>query len=113
MQAMNFIARFLITPVTLLVAAASIPGVIVESAYIAIIVALLLAVINVTLKPILLLLTLPINILTLGLFTFIINAAIVWFLATFVAGFAFSGFLLALLTALLIAVAHWLANRFF
>lgn len=106
----SWIARFLVTPLALLLAAAFIPGVAVESLYTAVVVAVLLAIINITLRPLLLLLTFPITILTLGLFIFIINTLMLLLVASFVDGFGFSGFLPALFTALVIAAASWIAD---
>lgn len=108
---MTLLAKFLVTPAVLLFSAAFVPGVEVSGVYVALIVALLLAVVNVTIKPVLILLTLPITIITLGLFIFIINTLMLLFVASFVEGFSFDGFLPALLVALLIAFAHWVANR--
>jgi putative membrane protein len=110
---MSFIARFLVTPVALLLAAVIIPGVVVSGIYIALIVAILLGIINITLRPLLILLTLPITIITLGLFTFVINALLLLLLASFVDGLAFNGFIPALLTALLLAFANWAADKLF
>lgn len=108
---MNLLAKFLVTPAVLLLSAALVPGVEVSGAYVALIVALLLALVNVTIKPVLILLTLPITIVTLGLFVFVINTLMLLFVASFVDGFSFDGFVPALLVALLIAFGHWVANR--
>ena len=83
-----------------------------SSLYIAVMVALIWGLINVTLKPILYVLTLPINILTLGLFTFVINAFLFWFVATFVEGFSVDGFLPALLGTLIISIVSSVGNKF-
>jgi len=104
------LTRFLVTPVVLLAMASFFPGVVVSGLYTALIVAVILAVINVTLKPILILLTLPINLLTLGLFTFVINALLLLFVSSFVDGFSFSGFFAAFVTALVLSIANWLAH---
>lgn len=108
---MNLILKFLASVGALYLAAYLIPGFTVESFYIASIVALLLGVLNITLKPILVLLTLPLNIITLGLFTFVINAGLILGIASFVEGFEVSGFVPALLGGLVIAVAGWVVDR--
>jgi putative membrane protein len=108
---MLFVARFMVTPVVLLFAAYLIPGVEVSGIYSALVVAILLGVINITLRPLLILLTLPITILTLGLFTFVINALLLWSIASFVEGFAFTGFWPAFVTALLVSVANWAGHH--
>jgi putative membrane protein len=88
-----------------------VPGFTVDSFYTALIVAVLVAIASITVKPILLLLTLPINILTLGLFVFVINAGLLWFIATFVEGFTIVGFFPALLAGVIISALHWLIER--
>jgi putative membrane protein len=109
--AMKIIFKILITALALFLAEKLIPGINVDSFYTALIVALLLGVINITLKPILLLLTFPINFLTLGLFTFVINGLLLWFVASFVDGFVILGFTDAFLGALVISVIKWLGDK--
>lgn len=102
--------RILVTAGALLLMAQYVPGIGISSIYIALIVAVLWGVISFTLKPLLLLLTLPITLLTLGLFTFVLNALLFWFLATFVAGFSVSGFLPALEGSFLLSCVGWALN---
>jgi len=109
---LKILAKILLTVLALLIVAEVIPGIEVSGFYIALIVAFLLGIINVTIKPVLLLLTLPINILTLGLFTFVINGLLFWFIASFVQGFEISGFLPALIGAALVSFISWVGNRF-
>lgn len=80
----------------LLLIAQYIPGISIASMTVAVVVALLWGLIGLTLKPILGLLTLPINILTLGLFSFVLNAILFWLLSIFVPGFSVAGFIPAL-----------------
>ena len=87
----------LVTAITLLAIANFVPGIAVASFYTALIVAVLWGVIGLTIKPILTILTLPINIITFGLFSFVLNALLLWFLASFIAGFSVAGFVLALI----------------
>ena len=103
--------RLLINAVALLGVAYLIPGFLVESFYTAMVVALVLGLINIFFKPILIILTLPINILTLGLFTFVINAALIWFVASFVEGFAVDGFGPALIGALVYSVFSYFGHK--
>jgi len=107
----HLITKLFIVALALLLAEYLIPGITVTSFYTALIVAVLLGVVNLILKPILIILTLPINIMTLGLFTFVINAALFWFLATIVKGFYVDGFVSAFLGALLVSVVSYLGNR--
>jgi putative membrane protein len=109
---MSLIVRFLGTVLAVLLAAYLVPGFSVSGFYAAAIVAVLLGVIGITLKPILLLLTLPINILTFGLFSFVLNAGILYFLASFVEGFSVDGFMPAFLGGIVLAVVQWVLQRF-
>ncbi len=109
---MHLIAKWLINTLALLGASYLIPGIEVSGFYIALIVAVLLGLLNVTFKPILVILTLPINILSLGLFTFLINGFLLWFLSTFIMGFSVSGFWTAVLGSLVISVFSWAGNQF-
>ena len=109
---MKILVRFLGTVLAVLLAAYVVPGFAVTSFYTAVIVALILGILNITIKPLLVLLTLPLNLLTLGLFTLVINALLLWFIASFVQGFSVSGFIPALLGGLVIAVVGWLLHKF-
>lgn len=79
-------------------------GIEVSSFYIAVIVALLWGVVSFTLKPLLMLLTLPLTLITFGLFSFVLNALLFWFLATFVAGFSVAGFIPALIGSIALSL---------
>lgn len=109
---MKLLTKFFIIVLALLLASNYISGIEVSSFYIALIVAVILGVVNLVLKPILIILTLPINIITFGLFTFVINGFLFWFVATFVQGFEVMGIIPALLGALIISIASWFGNRF-
>jgi putative membrane protein len=109
---MVLIAKWFISAVSLLAAAYLLPGITVASFYIALIVALLLGLLNAVIRPILVVLTLPVTIVTLGLFIFIINGAIFWFLATFIEGFAVDGLLWGVVGALTVSVFSWIGNKF-
>ncbi len=110
---MRLIRNILITAISLLVAGYVVPGFTVINLTTAIIAALILGVVNTIIKPILLLLTLPINVLTLGLFTYIVNALMLMLTAGFIGGFAISGLLAALLGSLVISVTSYLLNTIF
>jgi len=101
---------WLINALSLLAVAYLLPSVTVASFYAATITALLLAVINSVIRPVLVLITLPINILTLGLFTLVINGLLFWFVASFVEGFSVTGFWSAVLGALLYSLISTLAS---
>ena len=99
--------------VTLLLISQYVPGILVENFYTAVVVAILWGILGLTVKPVLKLLTLPINIITLGLFSFILNALLFWFLATFVAGFHVYGFIAALEGSVILAIVAWCLHLLF
>lgn len=108
----SFIAQWLVNALGVLATGYFVPGVSVASFYIALIVAALLGALNLLVRPILVVLTLPITLLTLGLFTFVINALLFWFLASFIQGFAVSGFFAAFLGALVVSVVSFIGKHF-
>lgn len=115
---MNLIARFFGTVFALLLAAYLIDGFVIDSLYAAVIVAIVLGIINITLKPLVLLIALPLQILTLGFFTFVVNAVFLLFIASFIDGFSIAGnfaeqFFVALLGGLVIAAVLWVLDLFF
>ena len=79
----------------------------VDSFYTALVTALVLGLVNTLIRPILILLTLPINLLTLGLFTFVINGLLFWFVASFVRGFFVAGFWPAVGGAIVYGFISW------
>jgi putative membrane protein len=102
---MNFLYRILITTVNVFILAAILPGIAIvnNNIFTAVIVALVLAVLDAIVKPLLILLTLPATILTLGLFLFVINACIILLDAHFVHGFKVDGFWYALLFSVVLS----------
>jgi putative membrane protein len=107
----NLILRWLFNALGLLLIAEIVTGIKVEGIYSALIVALILGVLNVIIRPILIILTLPITVVTLGLFAFVINASLFWFVSTFVEGFKVVGFFDALLGSLLMSLISTIGNR--
>ena len=89
-----------------------VPGISVPNLATALVVSLVLGVLNLFIRPVLLLLTLPVTLVTLGLFTLVINALLFWLAAFFVKGFEVSGFVAAFLGALIVSVAKWLLDKF-
>lgn len=100
---MNLILRVLLTAISVVILAKFLPGVEVAGFTSAIILAVLLGFLNAILKPILVILTLPITILTLGLFLLVINACIILLADEFMGGFEVNGFWIALLFSLLLS----------
>lgn len=101
---MIFLLRILLTAVVVVFLANFLPGVEVTGYWTAIVVALVLALLNLIVKPILVLLTLPVTILTLGLFLIVINAIIILLVDAFIGGFAVSGFWIAVLFSILLSI---------
>jgi putative membrane protein len=102
--AMNWLIRLLLNGLAVVLAAYLLPGVSVDGYGTALIVALVLAIVNLLVKPILILLTIPITILTLGLFLLVINATIILFVDNLVDGFVVDGFWWALIFSLILSV---------
>ncbi len=98
--------RLLLNSLAVIIAAFLLPGVHLDGFLIAIVVAVVLGVINIFLKPILLILTLPINIFTLGLFTLVINAVLVQLASAVVPGFTVENFWWALLFSVLLSLVN-------
>ena len=108
---MHLLVRWLVNAIALLIVAYFIPYVHVTSFKGALIAALVLGIINAIIRPILILLTLPIQILTLGLFTFVINAALFWFVGQLGIGLVVNGFLGAFLGAIVLSVISFILSR--
>jgi len=94
----------------LILIAKIVPGIAITGFVTALIAALVIGLVNILIKPIITILTLPINILTLGLFTFIINAALFALAAFFVPGFQIGGFIPALIGSILFSILSMLIN---
>lgn len=101
---MNFLLRIIISAVVAFALSYVLPGIHIDTFWTAFILAFVLAILNFLLKPLLIILTLPITILTFGLFLFIINAIIVEFAGNLVNGFHVDSFGWALLFSLLQSV---------
>lgn len=101
---MSLIIHLVVSTISIFVVSQVLPGVIIDGLTTALVVAVVLGVINTILRPILLLLTLPINIVTLGLFTFVINALLVLLASNIVPGFEVRDFLTALIFSLLVSL---------
>lgn len=107
---MRLLLRWAINALAIFLVPFIVPGVAIANFYTAIIVALVIGLINAFIRPILLLLTLPITLLTLGLFTLVVNALLFWFASTIVKGFTVTGFVAAFLGALAFWLIAWAGN---
>ena len=101
---MKLILNWILSAVALLAVAHLYAGVTVTSFVSALIAAAVLGLLNAVLRPILVLLTLPVTVITLGLFLFVINALMFWAAASLLTGFAVSGFVAALIGSLIYSV---------
>jgi putative membrane protein len=108
----GFLLRWIVLTVAIIVAAYLLDGIRVTGFFSAFFAAAILGILNAFFRPILLILTLPINILSLGLFTFVINALMLMMASGVISGFVVSGFGSALLGSLLISIVSWGLNAF-
>nr|WP_321229630.1 phage holin family protein [uncultured Psychroserpens sp.] len=106
---MNLLIRLIITAGIVMLLAHFLPGVEVTGFVAALIVAIVLGLLNFIVKPILVILTIPITIVTLGLFLFVINACIILLADNFIDGFGVSGFWIALLFSILLSICQSIA----
>jgi putative membrane protein len=104
---MKLILRWIINALALLALPYVVSGIELKSFYIALIVAVVLGLLNAVVRPVLILLTLPVTLLTLGLFILVINALLFWFVGSFVEGFHVSGFWAAFFGAVLYSLITW------
>ena len=104
--------RWLTLTFAIIVTSYLLDGIQVSGFFSAVFAAAVLGILNAFFRPIILILTLPINILTMGLFTFVINALLLMMASGIISGFNVHGFWSAVLGALLISVVSWLINGF-
>jgi putative membrane protein len=107
---MRFLLRLLLNGTAIVVAAWFIPGVVLTGIVPALLAGALLGFVNALIRPILLLLTLPFTLITLGLFIFVVNAICFALTAALVPGFEISGFLAAFFGAIVVSLVSWVLN---
>lgn len=100
---MKFFLKILITTVNAFVLANILPGIEINNIFTAIMVAVMLAILDATVKPLLIVLTFPVTILTLGMFLFVINACLILSAEYFIDGFSIDGFWYAVLFSVLLS----------
>ena len=110
---MLILGKWLLSALSFLLIANIVPGIHIASLWTALVVALLWGILGVTLRPLLMILTLPINILSLGLFTFVINGFFLLLLSKIVQGFSITGFGPAFLGALGLSLLNLLLHAVF
>jgi putative membrane protein len=101
---------WLINTVALIAVAYLMPSIQVSSFGAALIAALVLGLVNAVVRPVLVLLTLPVTVLTLGLFIFVINGLLFWMVGTWLEGFDVGGFWSGVLGAILFSIVSWLLS---
>ena len=107
---MGFLLRVVVNALAILLAASIVPGIAVDGLVSALAAAVLLGLINAFVRPVLLILTLPITLLTLGLFLLVLNGFCFWLVAWLVKGFHVAGFGSALLGSVVVSVVSWIVT---
>ena len=105
---MLLLIKWFIMTLSVMVASYIIPGVSVKGIFTAMWVALFIGIVNVLVKPFLIFITLPINILTLGLFTFVINALLIMLASSVIKGFEVKGFWIAMIFSVVLSVINFI-----
>jgi putative membrane protein len=108
---MGFLLRTLITAIGFWVAEYLIDGISFSGPVATIIAAIVFGIVNALIRPVLMLLTLPLNLVTLGLFTLVVNAAMLGLTALVMPGMQVDGFWAAFFGAIIVALVSWAANR--
>ena len=104
---MRLLITWLVNALALLALPYIFPSIRVDSFMTALVAALVLGLINTLIRPVLVLLTLPVTLLTLGLFIFVINGLLFWFVGSFVDGFTVGGFWPAVFGAIVYSLISW------
>lgn len=107
---MRLLLVWLINAISLIAVAYLMPSISVSSFTVALVAALVLGLLNTAIRPILVLLTLPVTIVTLGLFIFVINGLLFWFAGSFVQGFVVAGFWAGVFGAIVYSLISWLLS---
>ncbi len=110
---MKIILHWIIISFSVLVATRIISGINVSPLWVVLIVGACLTLFNMFIKPVISILTLPLNIVTLGLFSLVVNGLLFWYLGTIVKGFTVSGFYSAFIGALFVSVINWMLKKVF
>src|SRR4029077_13277503 len=107
---MRFLARLVLNGVAIILAAYVLPGIHIAGLFAALVAGVILGFVNAIVRPVLFFLTLPLTLVTLGLFIFVLHAACLGLVAALVPGFGIDGFWWAVLGALLVSVVSWILN---
>lgn len=109
---MKLALHWFLSALAVLITAYIVPGVMLAGFFTSLVVAVVLGVVNLTIKPILIIFTLPINVMTLGLFTLVINALVVMIVSVIVPGFIVNGFLTALIFGIVLSLVNYVLHVF-
>jgi putative membrane protein len=110
---MRFLARLVLNGIAIVIAAWLLPGLHIAGPFAALVAGVILGFVNAIVRPLLFFLTLPLTLMTLGLFIFVLNAICFGLTAWLVPGFSVDGFWWALLGALLVSIVSWMLNGLF
>jgi len=109
---MHTVLRYLGTVAAVYLTVSLVPGIAVSGGWVTILlVALIWSVITMVIKPVLTILTLPITLITFGLFSFVLNALLFWAMTLIIPGFVVAGFVPALIGALVLSILSWLIHK--
>ncbi len=109
---MRWLTNLILSAAAVLIAAYILPGVEVSSFWVAILVSLVLSLLNLTVKPLLILFTIPLTILSLGVFLLVINSIVILLADFFITGFTVNGFWWALLLSIVLSILNSLFSEF-
>lgn len=107
---MKLLLAWIINTVSLIAVAYLMPSISVSGFTTALVAALVLGLVNTFIRPILVLLTLPVTIVTLGIFIFVINGLLFWFVGSFIEGFVVAGFWAGVFGAIVYSLISWLLS---
>ena len=110
---MRIILRWVIISVAVFATSKIISGIAIDPIWVVLIVGACLTLFNMFIRPVIKILTLPINLITLGLFSLVINGAVFWYMGTFIKGFTIETFKAAFIGALLVSIINWVLSKVF
>lgn len=110
---MKIILHWILISISVWLTTQLVAGVFVDPLWVVLVVGACLTLFNMFLKPIIKILTLPINIVTLGLFSLVVNGAVFWYLGTIIKGFIVETFWAAFISALVVSIINWILSKVF
>lgn len=108
---MKIITTWVLVALVILTLPSFVPGIVITSFGTALLVAIFFGILNAVVRPIILLVAFPITLVTLGLFSFVVNALLFWWVGSFVKGFEVHGFVPALLGSLVVSAVSYLSHK--